>query len=63
MRGGGLIAQSSWYMTKGIRNTARPGDIPGGEGHLVVEGWRTKQIIGTSWQEGQHEQRPGTMTE
>lgn len=42
-------------MTKGIRSTARPGDIPGGQGHLVVEGWRTRQVgvMGTLWQEGQ----------
>lgn len=58
VRGCGFVAQGSWYMTKSIRNTARPGDIPGGEGHLVVEGWRTRQVgvMGTFWQEGQHEQ-------
>ena len=36
-------------MIKGVRNTERPGDIPGGEGHWVLESWRTRQVgvIGT----------------
>lgn len=44
-------------VAKDSTDTGLPGEFPAGEGPLVVAGWRTRQagVMGTSWQERQHE--------